>query len=64
MTVILITALVMIAAGFGVVFGGWLVNNAFRQDAENGNAVLIGGKIYALTPIEANNKEASNGKIF
>ena len=112
--VLSVVALVLAAALAGIVFGGWLVNNAYKADAEQGNAVLIGGKIYelkevknesvcpdcghslvdnnhgpdqndyeydmendtfiyvgsctyckycnpALTPIEANNKEASNG---
>lgn len=58
MTIILITALVMVAALAGIVFGGWLVNNAFKADAEQGNAVLIGGKIYELKEIKNGDNQA------
>lgn len=51
----------MIAAGIsfivGICIGAWLVNSAYKADAEEGRAVVIGGKIYRFMEVEGDSEQ-------
>jgi flagellar basal body-associated protein FliL len=47
-----IAALIIIALLAGICIGAWLVNSAYKADAEQGRVVVIGGKIYRFMEVD------------